>query len=77
MVVWILSLLGSIGLWVAAVLVMGKAADPFAAATNAPLAGLLAGGGALVGLWAFLAFLLWLAVSAIVREHQLDRAQRR
>jgi hypothetical protein len=75
MVVWILSLLTTVGLWVGAVVVLNKGDDGDLAtmASNAPMAGFMAGGGVLAGTVFVGAFLLWLAVSAIVREHHRDR----
>lgn len=72
MVVWIVSLLAAITLWVSAGVIAGKGPD---GTGLLPLAGVLAGAAALVSFWWFVSLLLWLAVSAVVREHHKDRQQ--
>jgi len=70
MAVWIVSLLAAIGLWATAGVIAGKGPE---AIDLLPLAGILAGAAALVSFWWFVSLLLWLAVSAVVREHHKDR----
>lgn len=70
MAVWIISFLAAIGLWVSAIVIFGKGAD---AVDLLPLATSLAGAAAVVSFWWFVSLLLWLAVSAVVREHEKDR----
>jgi len=70
MAVWIVSLLVAVGLWVSAIVIFGKGPD---AIDLLPIAAYLAGAAALVTFWWFVSLLLWLAVSAVVREHDKDR----
>ncbi|OII23123.1 hypothetical protein [Curtobacterium sp. MCBA15_013] len=72
LVVWIISLLAAIGLWVSAIVIFGKGTD---SVELVPLAASLAGAAAVVSFWWFVSLLLWLAVSAVVREHEKDRQQ--
>lgn len=70
MVVWIISLLAAVGLWISAIVLFGKGAE---ATDLVPLASVLTAAAGVVSFWWFVSLLLWLAVSAVVREHEKDR----
>lgn len=70
MAVWIISLLAAIGLWISAIVIIGKGTD---ATDLLPLGTILLSAAGVVTFWWFVSLLLWLAVSAVVREHDKDR----
>jgi hypothetical protein len=71
---WIICLIGAVGMYIGAVLVLNKGqGDMFATTANLPTVSVMAGAGTLLLFGWFFALLTWLAVSAIVREHYRDR----
>ncbi|WP_420368531.1 hypothetical protein [Curtobacterium sp. L1-20] len=70
MAVWIISFLAAAGLWISAFVILGKGPD---ALDLVPLGTILLIAAGVVTFWWFVSLLLWLAVSAVVREHDKDR----
>jgi hypothetical protein len=76
MTIWILLLVGAVGLVVAAVIIGGRAAqsDSVLGTTSSfTEAGLFFSGATLCGSIGVTVLVLWITVSAVVREHQKDR----
>ncbi|MBF4607496.1 hypothetical protein ITJ59_08065 [Curtobacterium sp. VKM Ac-1393] len=72
LVVWLVSLLVSIALWVSTAVILSKGAD---GVDLLPLVPILEQTAEAVTIGWFVSLLLWLTVSAVVKEHHKDRQQ--